>query len=179
MGGIEALVLDFGGTLADTTPSHEQALRAALRPHGLDLDHNWYRQHVGLSIHDLLAALPGGRQLPHDEIIRHSCTHLRSTVHSITPVPCVAALLHTARRAGPPCVVASGASRLLVILGIEALGPSRGLIRGVPERPDCIASKGRIDLSHSPPKFPVPCSRPKCGTRPRREQLSHDGPCPR
>ena len=27
--GIEAMVFDFDGTLADTTPSHEQALRAA------------------------------------------------------------------------------------------------------------------------------------------------------
>jgi beta-phosphoglucomutase-like phosphatase (HAD superfamily) len=36
--GIEAVILDFDGTLADTTPSHEQALRAALQPHGLGLD---------------------------------------------------------------------------------------------------------------------------------------------
>ncbi|SEU34499.1 hypothetical protein SAMN05421811_11263 [Nonomuraea wenchangensis] len=53
-----ALILDFDGTLADTTSSHEQALRAALQPHGHDLDHAWYRRHVGLSIHDLPAALP-------------------------------------------------------------------------------------------------------------------------
>jgi beta-phosphoglucomutase-like phosphatase (HAD superfamily) len=120
--GIEAMVLDFDGTLADTTPSHEQALRAALQPHGLDLDHDWYVRHVGLSIHDLLAELPGGRHLPHDEIIGHSRTHLLATVHSITPIACVVSLLHAARRAGLPCAVASGASRLLVHPGIEALG---------------------------------------------------------
>jgi hypothetical protein len=83
--GIEAMVFDFDGTLADTTPSHEQALRAALQPHGLDLDHDWYRGHAGLSIHDLLATLAGGRQLPHDEIIRQSRACLLATVHSITP----------------------------------------------------------------------------------------------
>lgn len=120
--GIEALVLDFDGTLADTTPSHEQALRAALQPHGLNLDHDWYRRHVGLSIHDLLAALPGGRSLPHHDIIRHSRTHLLATVHSIAPIACVVSLLHAARRAGLPCAVASGASRLLVHPGIDALG---------------------------------------------------------
>ncbi|MFE9968671.1 HAD family hydrolase [Streptomyces sp. NPDC005525] len=120
--GIEAVVFDFDGTLADTTPSHEDALRAALQPHGFDLDHDWYRQHVGLSIHDLLAALPGGRQLPHDEIIRHSRTHLLATVHSITPIACVVSLLRAARHAGLPCAVASGASRLLVHPGIDSLG---------------------------------------------------------
>lgn len=119
--GIEALILDFDGTLADTTPNHEQALRAALQSHGLDLDHDWYRRHVGLSIQDLLAALPGGQQLHHDEIIRHSRTHLLATVHSITPIACVVSLLHAARRAGLPCAVASGASRLLVHPGIDAL----------------------------------------------------------
>lgn len=119
---VEALILDFDGTLADTTASHEQALRAALQPHGLDLDHDWYRHHVGLSIHDLLTTLPGGQLLPHDEIIRHSRTHLLATVHSITPIACVVSLLHAARRAGLPCAVASGASRLLVHPGIEALG---------------------------------------------------------
>ncbi len=123
--GIEALVFDFDGTLADTTPSHEQALRAALEPHGFGLDHDWYRGHVGLSIHDLLDALPGGRQLPHEEIIAQSRAHLLATVHSITPIACAVALLRDARRAGLPCAVASGASRLLVHPGIHTLGLTR------------------------------------------------------
>lgn len=123
--GIKALVFDFDGTLADTTPSHEQALRAALKAHGVGLDHDWYRGHVGLSIHDLLDALPGGRHLPHEEIIAQSRAHLLATVHSITPVACVVALLRRARRAGLPCAVASGASRLLVHPGMHALGLTR------------------------------------------------------
>ncbi|UJW28788.1 HAD family phosphatase [Saccharothrix sp. AJ9571] len=119
---VEAVMFDFDGTLAGTTDSHEQALRAALQPHGLDLDRGWYRHHVGLSIHDLLTALPGSQLLPHDEIIRHSRTHLLATVHMITPIVCVVSLLRAARRAGLPCAVASGASRLLVHPGIAALG---------------------------------------------------------
>ena len=115
--GIEAMVFDFDGTLADTTRSHEQALRAALQPHGLDLHHDWYRQHLGLSIHDLLATLPGGRQLPHDEIIRQSRTYLLATVHSIAPIACVVSLLRAARRAGLPCAVASGAAGFSSIPG--------------------------------------------------------------
>jgi HAD superfamily hydrolase (TIGR01509 family) len=139
--GIEALVLDFDGTLADTTLSHEQALRAALQQHGLELDHDWYRQRVGLSIHDLLAALPGGRQLPHEEIIRHSRTHLLATVHSITPIACVVSLLHAARHAGLPCAVASGASRLLVHPGIDALSL----------RHEFAAVVAREDVTHGKP----------------------------
>jgi beta-phosphoglucomutase-like phosphatase (HAD superfamily) len=122
--GVRALVFDFDGTLADTTSSHERALRAALQPYGVDLDPDWYRRRVGLSIHDLLAAIPGASDLPHDEIIRHSRTHLLTAVHTITPVPCVVSLLHAARRAQLPCAVASGASQLLVRPGIAALGLS-------------------------------------------------------
>jgi beta-phosphoglucomutase-like phosphatase (HAD superfamily) len=120
--GIKAVVLDFDGTLADTTPSHEQALRSALQPRGLDLDHDWYLRHAGLSIRDLLAELPGARQLPPEEIIQQSRAHLLATICSIGPVDCVVMLLRAARRAGLPCAIASGASRLLVQPGLEALG---------------------------------------------------------
>ncbi|GAA2213321.1 HAD family hydrolase [Nonomuraea monospora] len=123
--GIAALILDFDGTLADTTPRHEHALRAALQPHGLDLDHDWYARHIGLSIHDLLAALPGGREVPYDEVIRHSRTHLLATVNDIAPIGCVVSLLQVARRMALPCAVASGASRVLVHPGIDALGLRR------------------------------------------------------
>ncbi|WP_329431251.1 HAD family phosphatase (plasmid) [Streptosporangium sp. NBC_01495] len=143
--GIEALLLDFDGTLADTTPGHEQALRAALQPHGLDLDHDWYSRHVGLSIHDLLATLPGGRQLPHAQIIQQSRTHLLAGVHSITPIACVVWLLHAARRAGLPCAVASGASRLLVHPGLDALGLRREFA-AVVTREDVTHGKPAPDL---------------------------------
>ncbi|WP_197024328.1 HAD family phosphatase [Nocardiopsis sp. CNT312] len=120
--GIGALVLDFDGTVADNTYGREQALRAALRPHGVHLDAGWYRRHAGLSIHDLLTALPGGGQLPHEEIIHASRTHLLAAVHTIIPIACVVALLHAAHRDRLPCAVASGASRFLVEPGIDALG---------------------------------------------------------
>jgi len=119
---IWALVLDFHGTLAHTTASHEQALRDALHAHGAGLDHGWYLRHAGLSIRDLLTRLPGARHLPHDEIIEHSRARLLATIGCITPVSSVVALLRAARRAGLPCAIASGASRLLVQPGLEALG---------------------------------------------------------
>lgn len=142
---VEAVVFDFDGTLADTTNTHEQALRAALQPHGLNLDHAWYRRHVGLSIHDLLTALPDAHHLPHDEIIQQSRTHLLATMHNLTPIPCVVALLHAARHAGLPCAVASGASRLLVEPGIDALG-LRHALAAVVAREDVAHGKPAPDL---------------------------------
>ncbi|WP_210435201.1 HAD family phosphatase [Saccharopolyspora sp. ASAGF58] len=162
--GIEALILDFDGTLADTTPTHEQALRAALRPHGLDLDHDWYRRHVGLSIHDLLTALPGGQQLHHDEIIRQSRTHLLTTVHSTTPFACVVSLLHAARRAGLPCAVASGASRLLVHPGIDALGL----------RHEFAAVVAREDVTHGKPAPDLYLAAARCLDVPPERCLAVD-----
>jgi beta-phosphoglucomutase-like phosphatase (HAD superfamily) len=134
--GIEAMVFDFDGTLADTTPSHEQALRAALQPHGLDLDHDWYRGHVGLSIHDLLA-----------------------TVHSIAPIACAVSLLRAARRAGLPCAVASGASRLLVHPGIDALGLRHAFAAVVAREDVTSAPRGRHARDHDGRRPPGPRRR--------------------
>jgi beta-phosphoglucomutase-like phosphatase (HAD superfamily) len=116
------VVFDFDGTLADTTGGHERALRAALREFDVELDADWYRQHVGLSIHDLLAELPAARGLPHDEIIQQSRAQLLAKLVTVTPINCVVALLRAARRAGLPCAVASGASGSLVRPGLAALG---------------------------------------------------------
>ncbi|MDX3099002.1 HAD family phosphatase [Streptomyces sp. ME19-03-3] len=120
--GVQALVFDFDGTLAYTRRGNEDALRAALEPYGVDLDPDWYSLHIGLSIYDLLAVLPGGRGLPSGEIVQHSRTHLLASVDKVSPIPCVVELLQQACRAQLPCAVASGASRLLVDPGLEALG---------------------------------------------------------
>ncbi|MGW7703522.1 HAD hydrolase-like protein, partial [Kitasatospora sp. NPDC054768] len=108
--GIGALILDFDGTLADTRQGHEDALRAALQPYGVALYAAWYARHIGLSIRDLLAVLPGGRALPHDEVIARSRAHLLAEVHTITPIACTVELLRRARAARLPCAVASGAT---------------------------------------------------------------------
>ncbi|MEU0715624.1 HAD family phosphatase [Streptomyces lavendulocolor] len=143
--GVEALILDFDGVLADTVGQHEDALRAALQPYGVALDSGWYGRHAGLSIHDLLAALPGGRSLPHDEIVQRSRGHLLASVHTITPIRCVVELLRQARRAGVPCAVASGASRLLVDPGLDALG-LKDMFAAVVRREDAVYGKPDPEL---------------------------------
>lgn len=142
---IGAVIFDFDGTLADTTGNQEQSLRAALQPYGLGLDTDWYRRHFGLSIHDLLAALPGAQQLHHDEIISRSRAHLLAHMHTITPIACGVALADTAREAGLPCAVASGASRILVHPGLEALGLAHQF-EAVVTREDVARGKPAPDL---------------------------------
>ncbi|MBC9718429.1 HAD family phosphatase [Streptomyces sp. TRM66268-LWL] len=119
---VSAVIFDFDGTLADTTPGHEAALREALAPYDIELKHDWYLQHVGLSVEDLLTALPGGRRLPHHTIIHASRALLLSSLDAIAPLPCTVSLLGVARQAELPCAVASGASRVLVFPGLQALG---------------------------------------------------------
>ncbi|MFI5923022.1 HAD family hydrolase [Streptomyces anulatus] len=70
----------------------------------------------------LLAQLPGGGALPHEEIIQRSRAHLLGTLHTMTAIPCVIELLEQARRAELPCAVASGATRQLVGPGLNTLG---------------------------------------------------------
>ncbi|MFC9249963.1 HAD family hydrolase [Amycolatopsis thailandensis] len=143
--GAEALIFDFDGTLADTTARYEHALRAALSAFGVGLDTAWYHRHVGLSIHDLLAQHPGARGLPHEEIVRLSRGQLLGTVHTLTPHPCVLALLRAARQTGLACAVASGAVRVLLEPGIAALGLTREL-PVVVARDDVACGKPAPDL---------------------------------
>lgn len=143
--GVRAVVFDFDGTLGDTALSHERALRAALQDYGFDLDPGWYRQHIGLSIHDLLGQLPGAGQLPHDEIVQRSRTRLLASMDTITAIGCVVSLLHTARDAGLPCAVASGASTSLVQPGIAALGLSEQFA-AIVTREDAAHGKPAPDL---------------------------------
>jgi HAD superfamily hydrolase (TIGR01509 family) len=143
--GVRALVLDFDGTLADTTHSHEAALHAALASYGVDLDPDWYRQHVGLSITDLLAAHPAAERLPHEEVVHRSRARLLELISDITAIDCVLELLHTAHRAGLPCAVASGASRHLVGPGLTALGLDH-MFAAVVTREDVTRGKPAPDL---------------------------------
>jgi len=140
-----ALVLDFDGTLADTTTGHETALRSALSVHGVPLDSLWYRQHAGLSIYDLLNELSAGSQAPAEEIVQHSRTLLLRHLDTIAPIPCTAALLQSARRAGLPCAIASGAAGTLVHPALKVLGLT-GEFTAVVVREDVPFGKPAPDL---------------------------------
>ncbi|WP_413470755.1 HAD family hydrolase [Streptomyces sp. C8S0] len=66
-------------------------------------------------------------------------------MNTITPIPCVVELLGQARRAGMPCAVASGASRLLVDPGLDALGLNEAFA-AVVRREDVVHGKPDPEL---------------------------------
>lgn len=143
--GTRALILDYDGTLADTTGSNERALREALVPYGIALDPAWYQQHVGRSIHDLLAQLPGAAALPNHQIIAASRRRLLASLHILRAIPATLSLLHAARNAGLPCAIASGASSALVHPALDALH-LRNLFDTVVVREDALHGKPAPDL---------------------------------
>lgn len=122
LSGVEALILDWDGTVTDSQETNYQALAAALRRHEVAVDRDWYRNHAGLSIHELLAAIPGAAQaVPAEEIVAACRARLLQDVQLLRPVPATMALLNDVRVRGLPVGVASGASTALVHAGVRVL----------------------------------------------------------
>lgn len=119
---IAAVIVDWDGTVVDSQQANFTALNHALRPYRVKVDQQWYRQHVGMSITDLLtevAAVHG--ELPTTKIIAASRQRLLANLHQLQPIPATIDLLDHAHDRGLPCAVASGASRTLVEGGMQAL----------------------------------------------------------
>ncbi len=118
-----AVIVDWDGTLADTQDRNYQTLCAALAPHHVTVDRDWYRHHVGLAIRDLLALMPTETPLPIEQIIATSRASLlaSTTPYTLTAIPAVVELVRQARAAGLACAVASGAAVELVAPGLAAL----------------------------------------------------------
>jgi len=120
--GIEAVIVDWDGTVVDSHDANYTALNHALRQHSVQLDRRWYHEHVGLSIVDLLnevTAVHG--DLPIARIIAASRQRLIAEIHRLEPVPATLELLDHAQNRGLPCAVASGAIAPLVTGGIRTL----------------------------------------------------------
>ncbi|MGW5868346.1 HAD family hydrolase [Streptomyces sp. NPDC055239] len=120
--GIQGLILDWDGTLADTHQARYRALAQALSPYHVALPETWYRQHAGLPILDLIARLP--KPVPASRVRAASSQLLLHHLQSgrLRPIPVTLALLQQAHTAGLPCAIASSASRPLVAAGLSSLG---------------------------------------------------------
>lgn len=147
LAGAHALLLDWDGTLADTTSSNYANLAAVLAAHGAGVDRAWYDQHAGLALADLLdmlraacPALPGTAQL-----VTQCRARRLAAPGPVTAIPATLALLDQARRRGLACAIASGAAADIVHAGITALG-LRGQFGAVITRGDVAAGKPAPDL---------------------------------
>ncbi|HUY46626.1 MAG TPA: HAD family phosphatase [Streptosporangiaceae bacterium] len=147
LSGADALLLDWDGTLADTTSSNYANLTAVLAAHGAGADRAWYDQHVGLALADLLDMLRATRPaLPGTAQLVTQCRARRlGAPGPVTAIPATLALLDQARRRGLRCAIASGAAAGIVHAGITALG-LRGQFGAVITRGDVAAGKPAPDL---------------------------------
>jgi HAD superfamily hydrolase (TIGR01509 family) len=119
---VEAVIVDWDGTVVDSRQANFTALNDALRPYNVQVDRTWYREHAGLSIVDLLAEVVAVHgDLPITTIIAASRTQLLADIDQLRLVPVTIDLLNRARDRGIPCAVASNAIRPLVAGGISAL----------------------------------------------------------
>lgn len=144
--GIDAVIVDWDGTVVDSQQANYHALNQALRPHGVYLDRTWYRDHAGLSIVDLLTEIIAVHgELPTTEIVATSRQRLLAGLDQLRPVPATIELLDHAQDRGLPCAVASGAIRPLVAGGISALHLAH-LFAAVVTREDVHHGKPAPDL---------------------------------
>lgn len=122
--GCRAVLFDWDGTLADTHERNYRSLCDALAPHQVTIDAQWYRQHCGLPILDMLAQVPTPVRLPVDQILAASRARLLAltTPATLAAIPVTVELAQRARAAGLPCAVASGAGAVLVNTGLDVLG---------------------------------------------------------
>ncbi|MEU8075874.1 HAD family phosphatase [Catellatospora citrea] len=144
---VDALLLDWDGTIADTVASNYMVLSQVLAHHGLRIDRDWYNARVGLALADLLDQLGEllHRPVPATSIIATCRTIRTSRMHPMTSIPSVMKLLDGARALGLPCAIASGASRRIVETGISALH-LENTFRAVITREDVAHGKPAPDL---------------------------------
>src|SRR5690349_19055523 len=104
--GIEALIVDWDGTVVDSHEANYTALNHTLRPHGVQLDRPCYLEHAGLSIVELLAEVTAVHgDLPAARIIAASRQRLLAGLRRLEPVPATLELLDHAQNRGLPCAV--------------------------------------------------------------------------
>ncbi|MFI1582969.1 HAD family hydrolase [Embleya sp. NPDC020630] len=119
--GVEAMLVDWDGTVVDSQPTNFRALREVLASvAGVVLDEGWYRARLGTSVDGLLAEL--GISVHTDDVLERCGAVLVERAHLLRTFPEVVALVRRARGLGLPCAVASGGGGLVVRAGIAAVG---------------------------------------------------------
>jgi HAD superfamily hydrolase (TIGR01509 family) len=147
LSGAAALLLDWDGTLADTTSSNYANLCAVLASHGIGVHRAWYNQHAGLALADLLDALRAAHPAVPDtaQLVAQCRVRRLAACGPVTAIPATLELLDQARRRGLPCAIASGAAADIVHAGLTAFG-LRGRFSAVITRGDVAAGKPAPDL---------------------------------
>jgi beta-phosphoglucomutase-like phosphatase (HAD superfamily) len=111
------LLFDWDGTLVDSQPNNYRAMATTLAEHGLELAHDWFASHTGLSSADLIEALVAetGHDLPApvaDLVQRRDLLFLEN-VSTVRPHPAVAAVVASVEGTVPMAIASGGARHVI------------------------------------------------------------------
>jgi len=108
-------IFDMDGVIVDSRGAHLAAVRALCREHGLRCSRERFEREVfGIPNRVWLPRLFGRRLTPteFDRLSEEKETHYRSLLaQTVTQIPGIHDLLHSLRRRGVPCALASSAPR--------------------------------------------------------------------
>lgn len=125
LAGKQLLIFDFDGTIADSSPLHEQAFREVLGPHGLEID---YPRIAGRATRDAvrLSFVINGKAEPNAGLIEDLANQKQQRGRellssSLIAFPAAEALLGWARSRFQLALVSSG-SRATIDISLARLG---------------------------------------------------------
>lgn len=121
--GVEALIFDCDGTLADTFAAHYRAFREALAPYQVEFTAAFYAARLGLSRNLMLAALEAetGIAIDDDDIRMRSPDMFVSHAHVIRPITVTNDLVRQ-HKGKLKLAVASAAQRRMVDTSLKTIG---------------------------------------------------------
>jgi HAD superfamily hydrolase (TIGR01509 family) len=165
--GVEGLIFDCDGTLADTMPVHMEGWRQAFAAAGVDVPESWLDSLRGTPEVQVVVLANERFGLTLDPVATVVAKHrvYRRMLDDVRPIEPVVAVVH-AHRARLPMAVASGGTRENVALVLDRLGIS-----------DAFAAvlTADDDIEHKPsPQIFLEAAR-LMGVAPERCQVFEDG----
>lgn len=121
----QAVIFDNDGVLVDSEPLHHRAEAATLRHFGVELEEDFFKAYVGVSMRQMLADCIGKFRItaPIDAMIQfHEKNLLKIFQAEVTPTPHVLPLLDYLHAKNYRLAVASSSNRVLVEVGLRKLG---------------------------------------------------------